>query len=791
MEAAAATRGVPLPTMMTPAQPSRKEWRIVSEQNARNNNDNEDLMRSKIGQSNERTTFEVHQGREPADVDFCSITIDGHSDGDILQQRFRKATRQREELQHMEIELRAQIIAREDIAEMQNSFDAHLKDQANSNVKLQEKVYEMEQTIHGLERKMEEKERELRAIKLDNEAAWAKEDLLIEQSNELKNFRREHDNTEAERTQHLKQIHELQEHLQDKERQFLELQEQNRVVHETILFKDEQLKDAQSWIARVQEMDVFQSHQSLQAEIRERTDQYNQLFLAYQQQFAEMERIHLHTIQQHQLEIADARDRAGFYSDETHLPKDSSQVGQSNGSQMNVNGSTKRTNSGALSNGNAESISSENLRNEVDHAHGIAIPPSSLVGMPTYLSPGQIAAFHPFLVHQQSLHSVPPHVAQSHYANFHTFPAASSLQHWPNQQVVTDASPADQEYPSSQNGHNILESDTIFKYDESVNGPAIGLVTLVDHSCEVPEHISVIKSSAEVQPVDKAHSVSPQPQQSIQHVPSQFDSSLRLNSLPGYEPKETEKTSYSASEPSAADCATSTTSEPLPLYEATRNLLSLDEMGMKATGAAVPSEVPLLDERSLLACIARTIPPGSGSTIRISSTLPNRLGKMLAPLHWHDYKKKYGKLEDFVSSHAELFVIEGDYIQVREGAKEIIAAAAAIAKVVAATNKTLLAPNSSPSVAVTPMSQSHRTTKRTPPPPPSIDTSTYGGYFNAGGVPKVKILSKPIDSRVMKATEISNPLSKGQQQAHVGRPQASFFIPTTYRTVGGATTFRK
>lgn len=34
--------------------------------------------------------------------------------------------------------------------------------------------------------------------------------------------------------------------------------------------------------------------------------------------------------------------------------------------------------------------------------------------------------------------------------------------------------------------------------------------------------------------------------------------------------------------------------------------------------------------------------------------LPNRLGKMLAPLHWHDYKKKYGKLDDFVASHPEV-----------------------------------------------------------------------------------------------------------------------------------------
>lgn len=36
--------------------------------------------------------------------------------------------------------------------------------------------------------------------------------------------------------------------------------------------------------------------------------------------------------------------------------------------------------------------------------------------------------------------------------------------------------------------------------------------------------------------------------------------------------------------------------------------------------------------------------------------LPNRLGKMLAPLHWHDYKKAYGKLDDFVAGHPEVIL---------------------------------------------------------------------------------------------------------------------------------------
>ncbi|XP_028104054.1 uncharacterized protein LOC114303107 isoform X2 [Camellia sinensis] len=187
MEAAAgvaAARGVSLP--MPSSQPSRKEWRVVSEHVVRIAG-SEDLERSKLGQSDERTIYE--QGREPADVDFCSITIDGSSDNNILQQRLHSVASQREELQQMEIELRAQIIVGSEIMEMQSSFDAQVKEHTNANVKLQEELHEMEKTIHEIERKMEEKDRELHAIKLDNEAAWAKEDLLREQNKELQTFR--------------------------------------------------------------------------------------------------------------------------------------------------------------------------------------------------------------------------------------------------------------------------------------------------------------------------------------------------------------------------------------------------------------------------------------------------------------------------------------------------------------------------------------------------------------------------------------------------------------------------
>ncbi|XP_031282178.1 uncharacterized protein LOC116140696 [Pistacia vera] len=180
----AATRGggsLPMPS-------SRKEWRAVSDHHPVRNVSDEELEQSKLGQSDERTIYEVQQGREPADVDFCSITVDGNLGNDLLQQRLHSVARQREELQHLEIELRAQMIARTEIMEMQNSFESQIKEHSNAAAKLQEQLLEREQNIHELERKLEEKERELHAIKLDSEAAWAKEDLFREQTKELATF---------------------------------------------------------------------------------------------------------------------------------------------------------------------------------------------------------------------------------------------------------------------------------------------------------------------------------------------------------------------------------------------------------------------------------------------------------------------------------------------------------------------------------------------------------------------------------------------------------------------------
>ncbi|GFZ06358.1 hypothetical protein Acr_18g0005530 [Actinidia rufa] len=778
MEAAAsvaAARSVPLP--MQSSHPSRKEWRVVSEQSARN------------------ASSEVQQGREPVDVDFCSITIDGSSDNDILQKRLHSVGRRKEELQQIEIELRAQIIARSEIMELQNNYDKQIKEHANANVKLQ---------------------------------AWAKEDLLREQSKELQSFRRERDNTEAERAQHVKQIHDFQEHFQEKERQLLELQEQHRVAQENILFKDEQLRDAQAWITRVQEMDAVQAtaNHSLQAELRERTEQYNQLWLGCQRQFAEMERLHLHTVQQLQLELADARGKSGTYPDESHvsqtISKDASQIGQNNGNQLDVNGSSiPVANSGSLPNGSLENVSSfvsaGNASAQADHPHGVPIAPSSLLGMPTYLPAGQVTGLHPYVMHQQGVpHSIPSQVAQSHVGHFHSVPALSPLQHWQNQQASLEGSqvPTQNHYPPSQTDQTLLRSDTNYDYEVSVNGQFIRSEYLDIHVSQGVETEDVIPPAADggqvFEQVDKSYLVAPQSQQSLQHISSQFHDGLRLDTLSqNSETKEKatatlsnhglEGQGFTTEQASSGNTASS---------ETQINHMNSSETDMNNATGAVSSEafvssrqknlhmggktleLPLLDERSLLACIVRTIPPGSGGRIRISSTLPNRLAKMLAPLHWHDYKKKYGKLDDFVAGHPELFVIEGDDIQVRDGAQEIIAATAAVAKVAAAA-KTASSPYSSllPSVAVTPVAQSNRL-KRAPsmdsnsvksdktiskeyvaPTPASATDNpsqlsvpnqhSNGVYLNAGGITNIKILSKPKDPLEINDTEIRPGHSSG------------------------------
>ncbi|KAK9009927.1 hypothetical protein V6N11_036449 [Hibiscus sabdariffa] len=723
------------------ASPSRKEWRAVSELHVvQNPGDKVDLERSKLEQSDERTIYE--HGREPVDADFFSITVDGSLDDDILQQRIHNVTKQREDLQQMEVELRAQAIARPRILDMQSSCDAQIKAHSNATAKLEEQIHENEKTINELKRKMEEKDRELHANKVEREEwqAWAKEDLLREQNKELATFRRERDHSEAERAQHLKQIHDLQEHIQEKERRLIELQEQQRAAQETILYKDEQLREAQTWISRAQEMDALQSstNHSLQAELRERTEQYNQLWHGCQRQFVEMERLHLHAIHQLQLELAAARERNSSTADESHAPQakseDSSQFGKSNGNQVDSNGSVSTNNTWLISNGASDSVQSFTsdgnvpTENHDDHIPSAPIAPSSLLGTPSYLPPGQVTALHSFVMHQQGFpHSVASHVGQ------YSIPISSNQQ-WQNQQISSEGFQLSEQnqLPASQTDQSFGRSDLTYEYEMSVNEQAVS----PDHHDQInqgAELTSVISSSAvKAQALDSITSsyvMDPQPEPSLEQVSSQFQEALTIAAHEqSSESKELnilnmnnhvlEDQVLSAEEASTA----ASPSPPDTLVHSVNFNETASSNGANtflpeksvSTGqtnilkSVKPLETALLDERSLLACIVRTIP--TGGRIRISSTLPNRLGKMLAPLHWHDYKKKYGKLDDFVASHPKLFVIEGDYIWLQEGAQEMIAATAAVAKVAAAAE----APSSYsflPSVAVTPIAQPNRLNK--------------------------------------------------------------------------------
>ncbi|XP_073035526.1 uncharacterized protein [Primulina eburnea] len=787
---AAATRGgVSLP-LSSSSQPSRKEWRVVSEQMVRNSA-NEEVERSKIGQSDERLIYEVQHGRESINLDFCSLTIDRGLDNNVLQQRLQTVAKQREELQHIEIELRGQLFASSKILELQKTYDAQIHEHVNANIKLQEQLHEMEQKLRELERKIEEKERELHAIRLDNEAAWAKEDLIREQSKELQSYRRERENSEAERVQHITQIHDLQEHFQEKEQQFLELQDQHRIAQDTIIFKDEQLREAQAWMTRAREMDALQSttNHTLQAELHERTEQCNQLWIGCQRQFGEMERLHLH-IQQLQLELADARERSGSYSD-------GPQVSQTNSKDVPIGNGLPSENSGSVLNGNSENVlslaSGGHSSTLTDHVHGVPFSPS-LIGMPAFLPPGQMTALRPFVIHQQGLpHSVQLQVTQS---PFHSVPAISTIQQWQQHQPGNQNVPVHQH---EQTQENSVGTDSNGYSQVSENGQTLNSSYLDNNiNQELLPGSVVLSPNEEAQVLDSVDESydTVQSQQNLLQVSSQFHDSLRLDPIENNNANkeksinsvidngvENKNPGMELLNPSIS-ASSSEASTPVNFIETT-NTPSVSVLtdgivsnGQKTDVVGKTGEHFLLDERSLLACIVRTI--GSGGRIRISSTLPNRLGKMLGPLHWHDYKKKYGKLDDFVASHPELFVIEGDFIQLREGAQEIIAATAAVAKVAAAA---AAAPSSYssflPSVTVTPMAQSHRLKKIY-----SFDSSSVnvdksnlnssqlsvtpsqnlnGASFNInGGVSNVKILSKPKD-RVEERNDSESKLGRSVQ----------------------------
>ncbi|THU54050.1 hypothetical protein C4D60_Mb10t20930 [Musa balbisiana] len=616
MEAPSGLGGaVPVPA----SQAAKKEWRAIPEHSFRSNGSDEQ-EHVKLGQSAERTIHEVQVGTGSR-VDYCAITIDtddAELNGDILQQKLQEIMRQREELQQMEIELQARAIARSEILEVQNSFEVQLKEHMNINADLKEQIHEREQSILELERKLEEKDRELRAMKIDTEAAWAKEDLLREQNKELATFRRELDNSEAERAQHLSQIRDLQEHIQEKESQILALQEE----------------------------------------------------------FVEMERHHLQAIQQLQLELAEARKKNGNYEDGSRITHENSTDSSSyNGNQINViDGGKSNGHLGFASNGSVDGTSSHVLSSssssKIEHAPNVPVVPSSILGMNAFIPPGPVAALHPYLMNPlgvpQAVASSNSPIPQSHIDHFQSVPVVLTQQHLQNQQALSDMSQIpESKHPPLQTEQEFLRSDTHYSFDMPGEMQMVHLDNLNSHrdqqqmsghpGFDSSDEVQVLQSNVNQHPV-------------IQESQGTSDAPSLLDSARGFVPPE-KKNATKAEDTVAAGKQSQEqvprTGQQQPtsniMLSASQNSVSSNEPTVLAApisstlmSSKPPVDPNLLDERSLLACIVRAVPAGSDGRIRISTTLPNRLGKMLAPLHWHDYKKHYGKLDDFVARHPEV-----------------------------------------------------------------------------------------------------------------------------------------
>ena len=76
-----------------------------------------------------------------------------------------------------------------------------------------------------------------------------------------------------------------------------------------------------------------------------------------------MERVHLYTVQKLQLELADARENGGTFTEESRISqensKDVSQYGQNDGNHLEVNGNgTSGGSTGTLPNGNSDNVTS-------------------------------------------------------------------------------------------------------------------------------------------------------------------------------------------------------------------------------------------------------------------------------------------------------------------------------------------------------------------------------------------------------------------------------------------------
>jgi hypothetical protein len=408
------------------------------------------------------------------------------------------------------------------------------------------------------------------------------------------------------------------------------------------------------------------------------------------------------------------------------------------------------------------------------NASPVPVVPSSLLGIGGFVPSAQIAGMHSYMMHPQG---VPPSLASPNSAvpQFGSFQSQSTIQpnmQWPNQQEAQNAS----QTPDETNYHTSPPDQKALQQAAGNNDE----LSLKQNQATRAEHLTATAHGKQQQQQRFPSVVSESThEQKLQVVESNVtehlvyneqqkaqDSSSIVSPIRKFEHqeqtnefKDEKVASGNQSEEQvarhqhkASDFDASTTQIHLKggAAEFTANVGNQTDTHTSAGGGLgsllprIPKEPSLLDERSLLACIVRAVPAGPDGRIKISTTLPNRLGKMLAPLHWHDYKKHYGKLDDFVASHPELFVIEGDFIHLREGAQQIISATTAAAKIAAVASS---APYSLlPSVAVTPVAQSTRQ-KRGPvvdsrssnvmPSRNGSTTASFGDQFDKGGhIPK-------------------------------------------------------
>ncbi|KAJ7532255.1 hypothetical protein O6H91_14G079800 [Diphasiastrum complanatum] len=368
-----------------------------------------------------------------------------------LEQRLHDIARQREQLQQAEVELRARFLAQAEVMRLQSGFDEQAKQQSEIIANLQVRLREKEQQINLLEQQLEERERQLHSNQREaNEAlnqAWAKDGLLREQTNELVTLRRERDNlvaeqkaassqSDVERAECLAQLEDLREQIREKDIQLQQVGEQHRATQDILSFKDEQLRDAQAWMTRAQELDAYHvsANSSLQLELRDRIDQMNQLWLGYQRQLAEVEMYHTQSVKRLQQQLAEVKEqnrvmengrgfdknikRPSFNGSKELTQVDETNEPASNGSkQIELSGIGVQAKSSIQPTGTVDGlvpIFRHDPPGKVEHATGLPVVPTPVVGLTTLLPPsGGLGGMHRYSVHHQSLTPLQPSSLQA------------------------------------------------------------------------------------------------------------------------------------------------------------------------------------------------------------------------------------------------------------------------------------------------------------------------------------------------------------------------------------------